>query len=140
MRELRSALTGLVVAVPGAEMGCARLLDGLGAVHTDRRAAAIDDVQFARGDGPCVEAARSGRPVLAAVTEIRTFWPEFARAAREFRIRGVVAVPLVERAELLGTLSFYGRFAPEAEEVARWAGLAVIDQVRRERGAPRLVR
>ncbi len=69
----------------------------------------IDELQFSLGEGPCVQAFRTGRPVLvpdiAAPHEAR--WPMFAAAAAETGARGMYVFPLQAGASRLGVLDCY---------------------------------
>src|SRR4051794_13058314 len=47
---------------------------------TDETAAAIDKLQYLTEQGPCLEAARTRRPVRVGVDEVRDRWPAFAAA------------------------------------------------------------
>jgi hypothetical protein len=49
---------------------------------SDERVWAIDSDQYAAGDGPCLEAARSGQLVRVSREQAQKRWPEFARSAR----------------------------------------------------------
>ncbi|GAA0531076.1 GAF domain-containing protein [Saccharopolyspora thermophila] len=101
-------LARLITAVPGADMACISGPRAL-ALHTDERARRVDLAQLRHGAGPCVEAARSGRSVLADITQVRLCWPGFARSAREARIFSFLVVPLLHNDALLGTLSLYAQ-------------------------------
>lgn len=75
---------------------------------SDPAVAVLDDLQFSLGEGPCIEADRSARPVLepdlaAAAGE----WPAFAPAARADGAAAVFAFPLRVGAVRLGVLSLY---------------------------------
>lgn len=69
---------------------------------SDINAARLDELQFDLGEGPCWDASRTRRPVLAADLRTRPdhTWPAFVDAIQGMPIRGLVAYPL-----LLGPLS-----------------------------------
>jgi hypothetical protein len=100
---------------------------------TDEVAARIDAAQFALGDGPCVDAFRTGVPVL--VTDIaaadETRWPVFAATIAATGARGMYAVPLKVGVQLLGVLDLY-RATPgelgsaELSAILRAADLVVL--------------
>jgi hypothetical protein len=86
---------------------------------TNQRAAGLDELQFTLGEGPCVDAFKSGRPVLVADLEAagwRTRWPGFTDAAAG--LAAVFAFPLVMGAIRIGVLGLYqetpGPLGPDA--------------------------
>jgi hypothetical protein len=76
---------------------------------TDDASARIDELQFSLGDGPCVEAHRSGRAVLVAdITDpAEGRWPVFAAAAAATGARGMFVFPLQVGAASVGVLDCY---------------------------------
>jgi GAF domain-containing protein len=84
------------------------------AAYTTVQTLEIDAVQYALGDGPCLDAARSRRENRVddlVVDDGR--WPEFARECREDGMRSLLALPLVSGAECVGAINLYG-WAPNA--------------------------
>ena len=82
---------------------------------TDVPALRLEDLQFTLGEGPCVDASRSGRPVLQpdlAATAPRR-WPGFAGGALAAGVAAVFAFPLRVGAIRVGVLDLY-RAAPGA--------------------------
>jgi GAF domain-containing protein len=82
---------------------------------TDATAELLEELQFSLGEGACVEAAVTGRPVLVAdlhhSTEVSR-WPIFAAAVEEqSEVGALFAVPLQWGAINLGVLDLY-RTAP----------------------------
>lgn len=71
--------------------------------------AAIQELQFALGEGPCVEAWASAQPVLEPDLDDRgsTRWPAFARAALDAGVRAMFALPLGIGAIRIGVLVLY---------------------------------
>jgi GAF domain-containing protein len=82
---------------------------------TDATAELLEDLQFSLGEGACVEAAVTGRPVLVADlhhTTEASRWPTFAAAVVEQSDVGALfAVPLQWGTVNLGVLDLY-RKAP----------------------------
>jgi len=81
--------------------------DNLGIVAvTEGPAARIEELQFATGEGPCVDAARTGRPVLqpdlhdTAVAR----WPGFGVEVLTTDVRAIFAFPLQIGAIRIGVL------------------------------------
>jgi GAF domain len=85
----------------------------------DGPAAAMEELQFTVGEGPCVDSSRTGRPVLApdlAHTGSGR-WPGFSAGALDAGIRAVFALPLQVGAGRVGVLDLYrdraGALSPE---------------------------
>ena len=79
----------------------------------------VEELQFVLGEGPCIDAYASRRPVLvpdlsAAAT---TTWPSYAPAAHTLGVRAVFAFPLQVGAAQLGAMDVYrdtlGGMAPD---------------------------
>jgi GAF domain-containing protein len=80
------------------------------ATATDAVVVAIDTVQYAAGQGPCLDAARTRRPVRVGVEDIRDKWPAFAKAATKAGMHSYLSAPLMLGDEpVLGALNVYGR-------------------------------
>jgi hypothetical protein len=80
---------------------------------TDATAELLEDLQFSLGEGPCVDAATSGGPVLIADLNDPTQtsrWPMYAAAVvDQARVGAVFAFPLQWGAINLGVLDLYRR-------------------------------
>jgi hypothetical protein len=76
---------------------------------TDDRARQLEELQFALGEGPCVEASSGGRPVLEAdlVAGGSPLWPRFGAAAVDAGVHAVFAFPLRVGAIHVGVLDLY---------------------------------
>lgn len=102
---------------------CVRLLPATGAALVEmtdanrrEQVCATDDVsdlletlQFALGEGPCVQAVRTGTPVLVSdLREVRhTRWPMFAEAASRTPARALYSLPLQIGAISVGVLDLH---------------------------------
>jgi GAF domain-containing protein len=105
-RAVRQAADG----VPGADMVSVTVLcEGRGETmaSTSERVWAIDSDQYAAGEGPCLEAARTNQIVRVGVERAPDRWPVFARSAREAGVQSYLSCPLVIGAELVGSLNLY---------------------------------
>lgn len=100
--ELPDYLERTVHAVMAAVDGCDAV--GITVVMEDRpRTAAyttaqtleIDAVQYAVGDGPCLDAFRNCRENLVDVESAHDLWPAFMAAAPPGAVRTLLALPLV---------------------------------------------
>lgn len=103
---------GCARALPVSGVGLALMTDDgpAGTVAaTDGAAVLLEDLQFTLGEGPCVDASHSGRPVLqpdlAATAERR--WPAFAGGALAAGVAAVFAFPLRVGAIRVGVLDLY---------------------------------
>lgn len=76
---------------------------------TDVQTAWIQEIQYVFGEGPCVEAVRSGTPVSAPDLEGRPAarWPVFTRAAGALGIRAAFAFPLRPDGPTIGVLGLF---------------------------------
>ncbi len=96
-------------------VGLSVLVDGdvhsIGA--TSDPAQRMDHGQAADGDGPCLQALRTGEPVTVADYSSDKRWPDSSRRAAEAGIRSSLSLPLRTRQQVLGALNVYSN-APDA--------------------------
>lgn len=96
---------------------------------TDSLAGDLEDLQLASAHGPCVEAVRTGSPVL--VPELENFrssaWQDYADRALALGARAVFSFPLQAGDVQLGALDLYRTTAGmlDSEKVAD--ALAIVD-------------
>jgi GAF domain-containing protein len=84
------------------------------AAYTTVQTLEIDAAQYALGEGPCLDAARTRRENRVddlVVDDGR--WPAFARVCRDDGMRSLLALPLVSGEECVGAINLYG-WAPAA--------------------------
>lgn len=115
-RVLQRGIEQVTRAIPGADMASVSVLrdDGSTAetvASSSERVWAIDDDQYAAGDGPCLEAARTGRVVRVGVKQATERWPEFARSARAAGVASYLSAPLSVDEEFAGSLNLYSEQA-----------------------------
>ena len=81
---------------------------GVGAA-SDPGSERLEELQFTLGEGPCIEAYASRRPVLIAdlADGAMTQWPAYAPAVVEKGVRAVFAFPLQIGAARLGVLDVF---------------------------------
>jgi GAF domain-containing protein len=102
-----------MLSITGAGISMVTTAGNRGVVcATDDVSARIEDLQFTLGEGPCVEAARSGSPVLIpdldALDDILIErWPAFIEGAGLAGVRAVFAFPLRIGAINVGVLDVY---------------------------------
>lgn len=109
-RVLQRSIDQIIRAVPGAEMASVTVMqDGKGetAASSTQRVWAIDSDQYAAGDGPCLEAARTGEIQRVSVEEAQERWPEFTRSARAAGVASYLAHPMTIDAGFAGSLNLY---------------------------------
>jgi GAF domain-containing protein len=100
----------VVHAIPDADMASISLARDGGthtAAATGEHARRIDRAQFEADQGPCIEAAKTGRLVRVAVSEVAERWPEFAGAAQEATMSSYLSAPLFVDSEYHGSLNLY---------------------------------
>lgn len=99
--RIDGAAISVLTASPARETLCA----------TDAAMARMEDLQYTLGEGPCIEAATSGRPVLVPDAEKaagQSRWPMFAAAvAEQGGVGAVFALPLQLGTINLGILDLY---------------------------------
>jgi hypothetical protein len=79
---------------------------------SDPRVAALEDLQYTMGQGPCRDAFQSGRSIHAARFDDTTSarWPSFVALARRSGISAVFAYPLTASGAKVGVLTLYQRY------------------------------
>ena len=107
-----SLAAACVRALPVSGVGLALMTDQGPAgtiAATDGPAVELEELQFTLGEGPCVDASRTGRPVLQPdlARTAPSRWPAFADGALEAGIRAVFAFPLRVGAIRVGVLDLY---------------------------------
>jgi hypothetical protein len=77
---------------------------------SNARMAALEDLQFTTGEGPCRDAFAFGRPVAAPMLDgsASARWPAFVDLAVASGIGAVFAYPLAARRAVVGVLTLYG--------------------------------
>ena len=121
LERLCSALTR---ALPAKGVGVSLLTDdnhGGGTVAaSDADSRVLEELQFTLGEGPCIDAYASRRPVLEPDLQAggSRRWPGYAPAAQQHGIRAVFAFPLQVGAARAGALDVYraeaGSLTPDA--------------------------
>jgi len=102
------------------------------AAASDPASERIEELQFVLGEGPCIDAFASRRPVLVPDLTDRAAnrWPAYAPAAHDEGVRAVFAFPLQVGAARLGVLDvFRARAGPltgtELRQALAFTDLAV---------------
>jgi GAF domain-containing protein len=108
---LRVVCEQVVRVIPGADLASVTVLrtdSAYTAVSTDERALDIDGEQYALGDGPCLQAARTREIVRVDVSDAKERWPEFTESALGCGVGSYLAAPLTVGAEAAGALNLFG--------------------------------
>jgi GAF domain-containing protein len=114
-----SELCAEVVGVHGASITLMVDNDHRGCLGaSDSAMATVEDLQFTLGEGPCIDACRTGRmvaePDLARLHRRR--WPAFSPPAVAVGVAAVFALPLLARGVCLGALDLYNRVPGPLDE------------------------
>lgn len=89
---------------------------------TSEGVSAVDATQYATGQGPCVEAIRTGQKVHVVLSEEAWRWADFVRDATELGAASVFSSPLHARDTVIGALNIYSSdaspFGADDQELA----------------------
>ncbi len=122
--RLEGLCSALTRALPASGVGLSLLTgDNVGGgtiAASDPKSRALEELQFTLGEGPCIDAYASRRPVLEPDLRGRGSrrWPGYTPAAWQHGVRAVFAFPLQVGAARAGALDIYraeaGPLTPEA--------------------------
>jgi hypothetical protein len=92
---------GLMLVSGGRSLGCVGVSDGL--------TAAVEQVEYTLGEGPCLTAYRTQTPVFDAdlADDGIVLWPEFRRGALAAGVRAAFGFPLLVDRICIGALNLY---------------------------------
>jgi GAF domain-containing protein len=114
-----------VQAVPGSDhVGITLLVDGTlkTSVFTHPRVPEIDRAQYRTGNGPCVDAYRTGEPHRIESTLEPGRWQEFRDSAARHGVLSTLSLPLTVHDETIGAMNLYaevqGAFGDDDQRVA----------------------
>lgn len=139
-RELADVLTEITGiarrAMPSIEAASVTLIRGdkpFTAGFDGQMALDADELQYERGYGPCMDAARAGQMLLVDDMRNEQRWPDYAHDAVAHSVLSSLSVPLPFQGATIGALNTYAghpQFLDDndveiAEEVAGWVGVAV---------------
>jgi GAF domain-containing protein len=117
---LQRSISQVAAAIPAADMVSVTVLRDSKAetvASTSERVWAIDSDQYAAGDGPCLEAARTGEIVRVSVETAWDRWPVFARSARAAGVESYLSAPLPVDEKFAGSLNLYSEQAHGFDEL-----------------------
>lgn len=97
---------------------------------SDEVASVAERLQFTQGQGPCLEAARTSRIVIAAEEDIERQWPLFAADFfAKTPYRGALCMPLQLSPETVGALDLFVIHPEDLAEISLTDAVAVSDQI-----------
>jgi GAF domain-containing protein len=96
--------------IPGTDASSITLIRGdrgFTAAHSGEMALAADELQYAKGYGPCLDAGRGN--VILRVDDMRTEtrWPDYAAKVQAEGVRSSLSVPLPYQGTSIGALNNY---------------------------------
>lgn len=111
-RSLTVSAKMLMCLLPEFDQVSVTVVDDAGGLTSWARAGDLvddlDQLQYALGEGPCLDTLRAGRPVLASRIQHDDRWRRYAPAAARLGLRAQVATPVRWRDDtLLGALNMY---------------------------------
>ncbi len=140
LEEVLTEITEIAArGIPGAESVSTTLMRGekpFTAAYSGDMALHADEMQYAEGYGPCMDAGRGG--VVLRVDDMRTEqrWPKYAARVSAAGVRSSMSVPLPYQGNAIGALNVYssepGAFvSPESlnagRDVAEAMAVAVVN-------------
>jgi GAF domain-containing protein len=136
-RTLDDVLTEIVAIaarqIPGAEATSITLLRGdkaFTAAYHGEMALAADELQYAKGHGPCMDAGRGGVPLRIDDMRTEERWPDYVAKVQETGVRSSLSVPLPYQGASIGALNNYStQLAAFAQPASLRAGLEVAEVV-----------
>jgi hypothetical protein len=97
---------------------------------SDEVASRAERLQFTQGEGPCLDAARTSRIVIAGEADIREQWPLFAAEFFEQTpYRGAMCLPLRLSPETVGALDLFVTDPDDLAAISLTDAVSVCDQI-----------
>lgn len=101
-----------VLGIDGAGVSLGLAVDGMRFVTaTDQRVEKLEGAQIESGQGPSMEAYRTGEPVAVSDLQDEQRWDDYRRIADEQQFRAVAGIPMPVSEQRIGALNLY-RSAP----------------------------
>jgi len=100
-----------VELVPGSSCGITMRRDHqvVTAAHSDTLAMVLDEIQYGRGQGPCLQALHTGTRVEVPDLAADDRWPEYRTRALANGVASSVSLPLRINGDTIGALNLYSR-------------------------------
>jgi len=135
--EVFTEITGIARrALPGSDAASVTFIRGeraFTAAYDGQLALDADELQYQRGYGPCVDAARTAQVMLVADMRTEQRWPGYTTYAAERGVGSSMSIPLPFQSGLIGALNNYAT-RPDAfdaddvdsgQDIAGWVAVAV---------------
>jgi transcriptional regulator with GAF, ATPase, and Fis domain len=123
MRSVLGQVAALLKqTLPGRSEASVTLLTGdrpTTAVSTGEPAVALDEVQYGKGHGPCLTAARDGVVVEVADTRTDDRWPDYLQAAVQQGCLSSLSLPLPLHEAVSGGVDVHAREPEAFDEASR---------------------
>jgi GAF domain-containing protein len=135
LTEVLTDITRIAAAgIPGSESTSITLIRDdkpFTAAYSSEMALAADELQYAKGYGPCMDAGRGGVLLRIDDTQTEERWPDYVRHAQEEAgVRSSLSVPLPYQGSSIGALNNYSsKPAAFATPESLRAGLEVAEIV-----------
>jgi GAF domain-containing protein len=135
--DVLTEITGIARrAMPGTDAASITLIRGdepFTAAYDGKMALDADELQYARGYGPCVDAGRAGQVFLIDDMRTEQRWPDYAQHAAANGALSSLSIPLPFQGATIGALNTYAgrphafgeRDVVLGEEVAAWVAVAI---------------
>jgi GAF domain-containing protein len=75
--------------------------------HTGDLALQLDERQYERGYGPCLDCISGGEPMLIPSAAAEQRWPDWVATAREYGLGSSISIPVPLQREVLAALNIY---------------------------------
>lgn len=135
--EVFAEITGIARrALPGTDAASITLIRGeraFTAAYDGQLAMDADELQYQRGYGPCVDAARTAQVFLVDDMRTEQRWPGYTTLAAERGVGSSMSIPLPFQSGVIGALNNYSTrpdaFAADdvdpGQQIAGWVAVAV---------------
>jgi GAF domain-containing protein len=136
-RPLDDVLTDIVHiardGIPGADSTSITLVrddKAFTAAHAGEMSLAADELQYARGYGPCLDAAQGNVVLRVDDMATETRWPDYSRHVLDVGVRSSISLPLPYQGSTIGALNNYsGQVGAFRSEEAMAAAVEVAESV-----------
>lgn len=106
--EKLAALSAAVVPASACGITMRGERDAYTVARSSRLASEVDEIQYGRGQGPCLEAMQTGERVVVDDLTTDSRWPQYGPHALERGIYSSVSLPLTMDGSVVGALNLYG--------------------------------
>ena len=134
LEEILTEITDIAAeGIPGAESTSTTLIRGdkpFTAAHSGDMSLAADELQYAHGYGPCIDAGRGGVVLRIDDVQEEARWPDYMAHVQETGVRSSLSVPLPYQGTSVGALNVYSsKRAAFASPESLEAGLEVAETI-----------